>query len=342
MSEKEKLIEQIKIARAKIQEIDSREREKKVKTILGSLLIRELKAERVSITNIEQWLSNKSTPPKDKQLIKKYLTVFTNEDQVRNNKTPEKNKKQKRIKHISQANLNKKGEEPKIQIYYRPTSLYQMRLFFLAVFKAKKDNKKISSKKELIITAKDINKLSGDIIKTDYRKLARVANEFKKINIILKHYKNKKTNVPTITTINLTEFCEYIDGEGYVRLKFAPEIIPYITTLSLDITEENIQYIMNMKSSYGIRLYELCLQWIKSGNKQIIEVPEFRKLLGLENKYPLIGTLKDRIVKPAIKDINKYSDFYISLQEYKTSRAISHFKFFIKNNTNNGINKKLN
>lgn len=79
MSRYEQLKEKRKQLKAEMLAIKNRERaaerklETRAKIIAGALLFRELKAGRFSGDSINQWLSNKSTRPKDKEVLEKYL-----------------------------------------------------------------------------------------------------------------------------------------------------------------------------------------------------------------------------------------------------------------------------
>lgn len=84
---------------------------------------------------------------------------------------------------------------------------------------------------------------------------------------------------------------------------------------------------MPMRSSYGIRLYELCLQWLEDEREFSLE--EFKRMFQLENKYTAIKDLKKYVINPAIADINTHSDIQVEFHQHKTGRRVTHFQFRI-------------
>ncbi len=84
---------------------------------------------------------------------------------------------------------------------------------------------------------------------------------------------------------------------------------------------------MPMRSGYGIRLYELCLQWL--GEEREFEVEEFRQLFKLEDKYKSPYEIKRRIIYPALNNINTHSDIRVTFGQRKAGCRVSHFQFMI-------------
>jgi plasmid replication initiation protein len=81
-----------------------------------------------------------------------------------------------------------------------------------------------------------------------------------------------------------------------------------------------------MTSIYGIRLYELLMQW-KSTGKREIEIEWLKELLELDTSYERMDNLKRRVIEPAIKDINTHSNFQVSWTQRKTGRKVTHLTF---------------
>ena len=71
------------------------------------------------------------------------------------------------------------------------------------------------------------------------------------------------------------------------------------------------------------------LIWISFGSERELTVDEFRKLLGLGNKYKTVDILKRDVIRPAIKNINKHSDLKVEFGQRKSGRWITHFQFAI-------------
>ncbi len=86
-----------------------------------------------------------------------------------------------------------------------------------------------------------------------------------------------------------------------------------------------------MSSSYGVRIYELLIQW-KELNKREVSIEWLRNALALEKKYSAIKDFKKYVLGSAISDINKNSDLWIKWKQKKTGRRITHliFQFGLK------------
>jgi len=133
---------------------------------------------------------------------------------------------------------------------------------------------------------------------------------------------------------------EYLKGEGTVRIRFTPEITPFISDLKKRFTQYKYAYVKYFKSSYTIRIYEMCLQWQSTGFFEI-GVDELREKFELQDKYKTTAELRRKTIDVAMREINKYSDIEIKFGQRKTGRAISHFQFsFKKKEQNTTISNK--
>ena len=84
-----------------------------------------------------------------------------------------------------------------------------------------------------------------------------------------------------------------------------------------------------MKSSYGVALYENCASYLGWGDTGWISIKDFRKLMGVANKYLIYRDLKRRVIVAAINDVNKHAEFSIELLEKKEGRNISKIKLVV-------------
>lgn len=129
----------------------------------------------------------------------------------------------------------------------------------------------------------------------------------------------------------------YEKGSGMVTLKFSPELKPYMLKLNSMFTQYKLANILSMKSKYSPRIYEIlkCNEYKKQGYTEI-SVEELRKLLKVEDMYPLYADFKRFILMQAQKELKKFTDICFDFEEIKTGRKVTSIKFFIK------ANKKVN
>ncbi len=213
-----------------------------------------------------------------------------------------------------------------IEAAYSPGNVYKMRVLLACLMQVKSKDE-LSHTKNFIITANALADLTGSKAKNNYEELKTAAAGLRAMYITVMEKPNGEGGSPVKTEINVTGSCRYYDSEGKVSLRFNAEIIPYISSLKNRFTKYQAKYVMPMRSGYGIRLYELCLQWL--GEEREFSVGEFRAMFDLENKYPVIADLRKRVIIPALRDINEHSDIRARFGQRKAGRRISHFQFMI-------------
>lgn len=120
----------------------------------------------------------------------------------------------------------------------------------------------------------------------------------------------------------------YAKGEGTVTLGFSPAIAPYLTMLHTEFTRFKLKQIGQIGSFYGVRLYELCAQFRKAGERTI-SLERLREMLDLGEKYDRIETLRRRVIDPAIEEINRHTDLRVTVTPQRKGRKVIGFHFDI-------------
>jgi plasmid replication initiation protein len=131
--------------------------------------------------------------------------------------------------------------------------------------------------------------------------------------------------------------CRWVDKVGYekangtVYLRFTSDIVPLITRLERKFTSYEIEQVASLDSGYAVRLYELIIQWRSTGETPMLELQSFRQKLGVkENQYSTMSNFKSRVLNPAIKQINAYTDIKVTCKQKKEGRKILGFIFQFK------------
>ena len=119
---------------------------------------------------------------------------------------------------------------------------------------------------------------------------------------------------------------DYYPGDGKVVLFFAPKVIPYLSQLKERFTKYKLQHVAQFRSTYGVRLYELLMQWQGKGSREI-ELDWLREKWGLEDKYKALKDLKRRVIEPAMRDINTYSNLWVKMEQRKRGRRVVALQF---------------
>lgn len=121
---------------------------------------------------------------------------------------------------------------------------------------------------------------------------------------------------------------DYRKGEGTVTLGFSPAVAPYLTMLHTEFTRYKLKQIGSIGSFYGLRLYELCAQFRKAGERTI-SLQRLRDMFDLGDKYQRMETLRRRVLDPAIAEVNKHTDLRVTITPERKGRKIVGFHFDI-------------
>lgn len=80
-------------------------------------------------------------------------------------------------------------------------------------------------------------------------------------------------------------------------------------------------------------LWELATDYSKVNQTPWITLENFRGLTNTENKYLKFKSLSQHVIKKALLEVNKKSEFNLSTEYQKDSKEITHIKFFIEPKT---------
>lgn len=131
-----------------------------------------------------------------------------------------------------------------------------------------------------------------------------------------------------IEDMRWVSYAKYDKGEGTVTLGFCPEVAPYLTLIHNEFTRFKLKHIGNIGSYYGLRLYELSAQFRKGGER-LIALEKLREMLDLGDKYLAMDNLRRRVLEPALKEINKYTDLRVVMTPERKGRKVVGFHFAV-------------
>src|SRR5437016_10630457 len=92
----------------------------------------------------------------------------------------------------------------------------------------------------------------------------------------------------------------------------------------------NLQKQFNSK--YSLALWEPCTDYLGSGRDYgetpFIPLDAFRKLMGVTDKmYPAFMNFNQKVIKPAVDEINAVSDFRVAVDYQRQGRKVTALKF---------------
>jgi len=206
-------------------------------------------------------------------------------------------------------------------------SLAEQRLICLVASEISPDDRDF---KEYQITVADFAKMFNlESSNSLYEKVQNAANALV----------GKTVQLSTDETISETtawlSYVKYAKNSGIIHLEFHKSLKPYLLQLKKHFTQYHLNFIVDFSGQYSIRFYELFkMDAFKEKNGQFemyFEIARLRLILGLsENDYPFFANFKDRVIKPAIQEINEKTDLHIKNVRYgKTGRKTTNVTFTI-------------
>lgn len=173
----------------------------------------------------------------------------------------------------------------------------------------------------------ELKKIAG--LERDGSGYKRIEDVTKKLLSKVLSIKEKGADI--LLQVSWLSSARYFYGEGYVQLRFDPDLKPYLLQLKKCFTRYRLKNVMYLKSSYSIRLYEL-LKQCESVGERTFSLENLRAILGIEpGEYKLYSNFKNRVIKPSQKEINsEKTDLRFDFVEKKKGRKVAEIIFRIR------------
>lgn len=199
-------------------------------------------------------------------------------------------------------------------------SLEEQRIILVLASMVQPEDKKFKSYKFKI---KDFLNLINVKDENKYIKLPQITKGLldKKLDI---HYKIKGEDA--LLQTSWLSSVEYYSG--YIELEFSPKLKPFLLGLKEFYTTYKLNNILNLKSKYSIRMYEI-LKSCQFKKIEYISVDELKSLLAIDSKYTRFYDIKTKIIDKAKAELEQKTDIQFTYQEIKQGRVTSSLKFFV-------------
>lgn len=140
---------------------------------------------------------------------------------------------------------------------------------------------------------------------------------------------------------------EWREIDGYVKITFTPEILPYITLLKQNFTQYRLKNITKLNSMYSIVIYKILVEnfnayeyYLDKGNRSsnqleeysdpVISVNELRRITNAQKKYERFIMFRKNVLDKAIDEINEKTDIFASYEKIYTGHYITDIQFHLK------------
>lgn len=207
--------------------------------------------------------------------------------------------------------------------------LVEQRLILLAIIEARETGKGITADNALTIHAESYIEQFSVEKHTAYTVLKDACK-----NLFARQFSYQeisKSGNPTTFTSRWVSKIGYTENEATVQIVFAPDVVPLITRLEEQFTSYELEQVAPLQSKYAVRLYELLIMWRSVGKTPILKIEDFRQKIGVGvSEYSVISNLKQRVLEPAIEQINAHTDITVTWEQHKRGRTITGFSFKFK------------
>lgn len=209
-----------------------------------------------------------------------------------------------------------------VEASYRLTVTGQ-RVFLLVLAKI---NPLEALKSRYEVTAEEYARIYKISSKIAYRDLKEGLDELYDADIKL-----NDLSLKILTRRRIVDEAKYHYGEGKISISFPKKLRPFLSQLKNEYTQYRIGQVAGLKSSYSIRLFELLIQFKKTGER-IITVKKLRDWFRIEKKYKRYADINKWVIKPAIEELNSKTSIEVNYKPIKKGRKIVMLSFNFKEN----------
>jgi plasmid replication initiation protein len=122
-------------------------------------------------------------------------------------------------------------------------------------------------------------------------------------------------------------------SQEFVDVKIVADAKPLLLELQKNFTYYDLSNVTQL-GVYAIRIYELLKQYESIGERTLT-VTDIKQMFEIKNEYPRYSNFYQKVIKPAINEINKHTDLQVDEPEkVKEGRSVEalFFKFTRKSN----------
>lgn len=216
----------------------------------------------------------------------------------------------------------------------------------------KKSNMLIHSKYDLSVTEQRIILIAVSFIEDHNNKIIEIPiHDYKQMlgleSFNYAHFndvlKKLKQNTIVMTQINkktgeveeglITGWIDRVQyKDGIISLTFNDDVWYHLIDLKeklLTYTKYDLKHVLKLQSKYSIRLFEILKSAEFIGN-YTIKIDEFREIMFIGDKYKRFSDFVQKILDPAIEEINNVEDIEVSYRGIKKGVKYDSIRFSIR------------
>lgn len=208
----------------------------------------------------------------------------------------------------------------------QPTNLPIMaQRVFLALLSQVEQNENDDT---FIIKGKDIAaiaKLAPNVVGQQLKEMSEASDALRQYTLVIHEEDGNDLRVGLISS------SKYLKGERAIRISVDKYLMPYIRDMKKKYA---ISYKaggpMKFRSSYSMPLYDVMNYYLSEG-QHYYTVEETRKMFNIpDGSITETATLNQRVIAPAIRDINAYTSLEVSVEQHRQGRKILGYTFKVR------------
>ncbi len=238
--------------------------------------------------------------------------------------------------HLAKKKTNKseialiKKSNDLIEARYK-FDIWETRFFLSVLSKIHKDDDEFETYR---IHYKDIIKTFGLKPTSSYELLRNAARSLmdKKVTVDYEENGHKREKIyHLIRHIDLLKEgrvgASDIEQQEYVDVVVESQMRPLLLHLQKNFTAYDLRNVVNL-GVYPVRVYELLKQYESIG-RRTLQIDDMKKMFNLTEEYPKFSNFSQKVIEPAIKDINKHTDVKIlKVDKIKSGKKVVALEFF--------------
>ncbi len=120
--------------------------------------------------------------------------------------------------------------------------------------------------------------------------------------------------------------------KGFIKICMNQVLKPYLLNLKSQFTKYNIGYIVHLRSTYSIRIYELLKRFEYLG-EVTFTLDKLKFTLGVDpDGYKFYNHFKSKVILVAQKELLEKTDVAFTFEEVKSGKRVTEIRFIIKKN----------
>jgi plasmid replication initiation protein len=214
--------------------------------------------------------------------------------------------------------------------------LWETRFFLSILSQIKREDKELHVYR---IRFKDVIKTFGLKSNSSYDLLRQAAKSIMDRKVAVAYEKDGTTREILYHIIRKVDYLkadsELKAGEKheYIDVVIEEEMKPFLLELQRNFTAYDLRNVVRL-GVYPIRMYELLKQYESIG-KRVLKIDELKKMFELTSEYPRFSNFYQKVIEPAIKEINKYTDLRIlDVVKIKEDRNVTALQFIFTGKDN--------